>query len=340
MKYRLPKRVLISLMGVLAAVGWQMVGTAMAQGPSFDCGNASGSIEEMICNDGELSALDRKLAGVYAAASKKAANEHPPVLKAEQRGWLKGRNECWKSEDSRACTEKAYQLRIAELQARYRLVPETGPFWYACDGNPANEVVVTFFRTDPPTLIAERGDSVSLMYLEPSGSGSFYRGRNESFWEHRGEATVVWGYGSPQMRCVKKRSAFQSGSSAGATDPAIPLTALPVESREAVAPVAYKSASELAAGGGDPLDIALEIAGSFEGSSQHIVQANEGGEAPSGFRITIVRDGLRDDSVRGSRWDILLEKAEANLWRIEEVMRSWRCWRGDKTDRFATDLCP
>ena len=106
MKYLLLKRVLISLMGVLAAVGWQMVGTAVAQGPSFDCGNASGSIEEMICNDDELSALDRKLAGVYAAASIKATNEHPPVLKAEQRGWLKGRNECWKSEDSRACTEK------------------------------------------------------------------------------------------------------------------------------------------------------------------------------------------------------------------------------------------
>ena len=49
---------------------------------------------------------------------------------------------------------------IAELQARYRLVPANGPFRFMCEDNPTNEVVVTFFKTDPPTIIAERGDSV------------------------------------------------------------------------------------------------------------------------------------------------------------------------------------
>lgn len=52
-------------------------------------------------------------------------------------------------------------------------------------------MVVTFFKTDPQTLVAERGDSVSLMYLQPSGSSSKYQGRNESLWEHQGEATIV-----------------------------------------------------------------------------------------------------------------------------------------------------
>jgi membrane-bound inhibitor of C-type lysozyme len=84
------------------------------------------------------------------------------------------------------------------------MVPEKGPFWYACDGNPQNEVVVTFFETDPPTLIAERGDQVSLMFQQPSGSGAKYQGGNESFWEHQGEATIVWGYEAPEMRCVRK----------------------------------------------------------------------------------------------------------------------------------------
>ncbi|WP_371263928.1 MliC family protein [Nitrosomonas sp. Nm58] len=48
--------------------------------------------------------------------------------------------------------------------------------------------MTTFFQTDPPTLIAERGDQVSLMYLQPSASGSKYQGRNESLWEHKGGA--------------------------------------------------------------------------------------------------------------------------------------------------------
>jgi hypothetical protein len=53
--------------------------------------------------------------------------------------------------------------RIAELQTKYRLVPASEPVFYACDGDPRNEVIATFFQTDPPTLIAERGDRVSLM---------------------------------------------------------------------------------------------------------------------------------------------------------------------------------
>ena len=179
---------------------------ALAAGPSFDCSKAQkGSIEELICKDEGLSMLDRKMATVYAEAAKKAINEHPPVLKAEQRGWIKGRNDCWKSQDKRKCIEESYRRRIAELQALYRLVPANGPFWYSCDGDPRNEVVVTFFTTDPPTLEAERGDSVSLMFLQPSSSGSKYQGRNESLWEHQGEVRIVWGYGSPEMRCSKKR---------------------------------------------------------------------------------------------------------------------------------------
>jgi uncharacterized protein len=180
------------------------LGIAAATQPSFDCDSAAGAIEEMICGDESLAALDRKLAEVYGQAAGKAVNEHPPLLKAEQRGWIKGRNECWKSEDPRGCTESAYRMRIAELQARYRLVPENGPFWFTCDGDPRNEVVVSFFRTEPPTLIAERGDQVSIMYLQPSASGSKYQGRNEMFWEHQGEATIVWGYGAEKMRCARK----------------------------------------------------------------------------------------------------------------------------------------
>jgi uncharacterized protein len=176
-----------------------------AAGPSFDCAKvAAGSIEEMICKDEALSTLDRKLAEVFAAASAKSANEHPPILKAEQRGWIKGRDDCWKSDDKRACVQTEYERRIAELQARYRLVPSRGPFAWACDGNPANEVVITFFETDPPTAIAEHGDSTSMMYAAPSGSGARYVGRNESYWEHQGEATIQWGYEAPEMKCTKK----------------------------------------------------------------------------------------------------------------------------------------
>ena len=186
-------------------LAWSAIsGCVRAQGPALDCKKVEpGSIEAMICDDEQLAALDRELSAVYGAASNKAVNEHPPTLKAGQRGWIKGRNACWKSGDKRQCVADEYQRRIAELQARYRLVPGIGPVTFVCDGNRASEVIVTFFQTEPPTLIAERGESVSLMYQQPSASGIRYQGRNESFREHQGVARITWGYEAPEMRCNK-----------------------------------------------------------------------------------------------------------------------------------------
>jgi hypothetical protein len=127
-------------------------------------------------------------------------------------------------------------------------------------------------------------------------------------------------------------------ASAAAAGPS--LADLPVASTKLVAPGEYSAAAALAARGGAPLAIALKIVGPFDGSTQHIVQLNEGSEAPSGSRITVMRDGLLDDSVRGERWDIRLEKAASGVWRIAEVKRAWRCWRGAQRDGFAATPCP
>jgi len=171
-------------------------------GPSFDCAAvADGSVAKMVCDDPALAALDREMAAAYKQARKHAARQHPSALKAEQRGWIKGRDECRTGTDPRLCVEQAYRQRTAELQAKYRLVASRGPFNFACEGDPSNKVVVTFYTTDPPTLIAEHGDAVSLMFQQPSGSGARYAGRNESFWEHQGEAMAVWGAGATEVRC-------------------------------------------------------------------------------------------------------------------------------------------
>lgn len=197
---------LFSIVAASLSASVSLLAEAAPTGPAFSCAKvAQGSIEALVCADAELSALDRKLAGVYSSALKKAANEKPPQLKATQRGWVKGRNDCWKASDKRTCVKDSYTERIVELQARYRLVKAHGPVRYVCDGNPANEVIATYFDTEPKSAIAERGDSTSLMRVQPSGSGAKYQGPNESLWEHQGEATIVWGYGAPEMRCKVAR---------------------------------------------------------------------------------------------------------------------------------------
>jgi uncharacterized protein len=192
---------------VLAAGAFLVSSPARAEGPAFDCTKADGEVEELICQDEGLAALDRKLDEVYKAALAKAENEHPPVLKTEQRGWIKGRNECWKAqgEDDPAfltaswratsvhdCVEGQYRLRISELQALYQLVPERGPVLFACENNPANAVVATFFESELPTARLERGDRTATVWLVPTGSGAKYEGRNVEFWNKGDEAAVTW----------------------------------------------------------------------------------------------------------------------------------------------------
>lgn len=87
-------------------------------GPSFSCSGVNkGSMEDRICQSKTLSAQDLKLTETYKQALAKSKNN--PTLKAEQRGWIKGRNECWKEDDKNACLAGSYQQRISELQSKY-----------------------------------------------------------------------------------------------------------------------------------------------------------------------------------------------------------------------------
>ena len=117
------------------------------------------------------------------------------------------------------------------------------------------------------------------------------------------------------------------------------LTEWPVADGQILSPGDYKEASALAAGGAAPLDIALRIVGPFEGVTQHIVQSNHGGEAAVRSTVIVIRDGLLDDSVRGERWDISLERSAVG-WSIKQVKRTWTCWRGNDRFRFGSARCP
>jgi uncharacterized protein len=63
--------------------------------------------------------LDKELAAVYKEARSKAGKEDQ--LRAIQRGWIKGRNECWKEENKEAYMADLYQQRINELREKYQL---------------------------------------------------------------------------------------------------------------------------------------------------------------------------------------------------------------------------
>jgi uncharacterized protein len=89
-----------------------------ANEPSFDCSKVKkDSSEGLICSSDELMNMDNKLSRIYKLALKKASKDD--MLKAHQRGWIKGRNDCWKAEDEKKCMVDQYNIRIEELTKKY-----------------------------------------------------------------------------------------------------------------------------------------------------------------------------------------------------------------------------
>ncbi|MEM6375827.1 MAG: lysozyme inhibitor LprI family protein [Pseudomonadota bacterium] len=186
-------------------------GMGFAQ-PSFDCAKAQGSVEELICADAKLATLDLGMANRYQAALAAAGGlevggqSAGDDLKAMQRGWIKGRDECWKADALRDCVEFAYQSREAELVTRWMLEEPVSTVFWTCEGNPANEVVTMFFETSLPSIRFEHGDSIDTGLQVRTASGAKYVGSfGRSIWM-KGDMAM---YRAPdpsgvELSCTKK----------------------------------------------------------------------------------------------------------------------------------------
>ncbi len=109
------RNILLSTVLSAAALNAYAISSDGHHGPSYDCDKADGSVEELICNDSELSKLDLDLAHLYISALKATKGQEHRTLKAYQRGWIKGRNDCWKANNIRTCVLDEYNMRIKEL---------------------------------------------------------------------------------------------------------------------------------------------------------------------------------------------------------------------------------
>ena len=176
--------------------------------PSFDCTAAQSSAEKLICADADLAGLDLRLNERFAAALARAqsldagADEAAATLRAYQRGWISGRDECWKADDLRTCVKDAYLRREGQLVAEWLLEVPTSIVSYSCNGNPANEFTAYFFDTQLPSVRLEYGDSIDTGSLVPSASGARYSASfGRSIWTKGDQASFVWTEGT-EMTCV------------------------------------------------------------------------------------------------------------------------------------------
>lgn len=150
--------------------------------PSFDCAKAASEAEKLVCTDAELAALDRQLATRYAEAK-----DADPAM---QRGWVKGRDECWKADDVRLCVLESYRTRLVELaiHAPGLVVPKAVE--YRCDDN-SKPFTMTFYNDlDPAAAVMTWGNDQAIVFPQPAASGAKYGRSGIEYWEHQGEASV------------------------------------------------------------------------------------------------------------------------------------------------------
>ncbi len=206
-------RILASL-SLLAAIATVPLPARAAQ-PSFNCDKPATPSEAMICKDDQLAALDRETDRLFRLArdGKSSTPEQRKELVAIERGFSKGRDDCWKADDKRACLVTNYVVRIGELRQGYpdarsddAMGASVGPFAMRCPGIDA-DISATFVDVDPEYAYLSWPDN-SLVFTMGSGSGERYTataagGGTAEFWQRNSEGMLTLP-GQQQMTCAIK----------------------------------------------------------------------------------------------------------------------------------------
>lgn len=206
----LPRRIL-SVTAQCAVLG-ALTSAGHAASPSFDCKRAEGQIEQMICKDDTLARLDKETTRLYGLAldARSMSTGRKKTLLAEQRGWIKGRNDCWKATDARACTTAEYIDRIHVLRQNYAGARtqddkgiSRGPFSVRCPGADAL-ILGTFVQTEPGYAYLTWLDKKLLLPQTRAASGARYAATTEAgeamLWDKGPEAQLELP-GKPAMAC-------------------------------------------------------------------------------------------------------------------------------------------
>jgi len=156
--------------------------TGRGSSPSFDCSKADNSVTKLICQDAMLAALDRETTRLFklALAGRYMNADRRKELVTFERGWIKGRDDCWKAKDLRRCIFENYLQRIHQLRQGYANARtqdakgiSSGPLVLVCKGLEAL-VGATFVQSEPPSVYLEWKDNNHALALQPSGSGARY----------------------------------------------------------------------------------------------------------------------------------------------------------------------
>lgn len=183
---------------------------ARAAAPSFDCKKAEGQVQELVCGDAQLSALDRETMRLFMLAQdSKPKGGDRKTLAAGQRDWMKARDQCANATETRDCVLGVYLKRIRDLRGTYAAARSAdrkgislGPDTFDCKGFGA-PITAIFVSTLTPLAYLTWKNNAVVAKLGPTGSGARYVAASDD-----GE-TVFWIKGREAMLTQPNGKTFQ-----------------------------------------------------------------------------------------------------------------------------------
>jgi uncharacterized protein len=192
----------VKILGLVTLVWALLVMPGQAAQPSFDCAEAEDATEKLVCDDGQLAAMDVELARLYelAQATPEMDAHDKEELTAGELAWIDTRDDCAKAGDPRACVEAAYASRIAALRETYADTRteddkgiSLGPFDVACPGMGATGTLI-FVNADPSVAYLAWPGRTYILTQTMSGSGARYAAKLEDgevvFWNKGNDASL------------------------------------------------------------------------------------------------------------------------------------------------------
>jgi hypothetical protein len=148
------------------------------------------------------------------------------------------------------------------------------------------------------------------------------------------------------MRYLVAGMLFLLAGCASSPPVAFPIQGLEVESWEPVETDDMNAQIDRAVAAGEtwpqsPLLSTIELLrGDRDARVLRIDEEKNRAEGADTTVVVVIRDGLRDDSVRGDWHRVVYERVSDQKWRVHSARRAFRCHRGHHLESFSSERCP
>jgi uncharacterized protein len=160
---------------------------------AVDCAKPANAAQQLVCNDPQLTDLDRRLQTTYQQALARSGADQG-ALTAAQNNWTTVRDGCAKDSAEIAvvhtCVLEAYQTRLVQLAIADPATVAPPVITYHCPADSGPLTAQFYNQFDPPTAVLNWKGNQEILFIQPSGSGARYGRQGSEYWEHQGEVKL------------------------------------------------------------------------------------------------------------------------------------------------------